>query len=78
MDGDLVDGPTAEEFIGQTDSERKCAEKVQKERPAIATGATWSKNNGNCFAETSTGGIVESNDFRACLFRGTCSKHVGN
>ena len=78
MDGDLIDGPTAEEDIGKTDSERKCAEKVQKQRPAVAIGATWSKNDGTCYAEKSTTGIAEKDGYRACLFRGTSSKHVAN
>lgn len=56
------------ELIGKEDNEKKCADKVRREKPR-ATGATWAKKDKGCYA--GSGRSIKKDDlYRSCLFRG--------
>ena len=60
------------EYIGKVDNEKKCADKVRREKP-LATGATWSKKGKGCYADS--GRSIKKDELnRSCLFRGKSFK----
>ena len=67
-DGGVTGGHPEEEHLGETTSEQKCAELVQRKKP-YSTGAKWGTSNNKCYAEQGDT-IVPSNGYRACLFKG--------
>ena len=50
------------------DNEKKCADKVRREKP-LATGATWAKKDKGCYADSGRS-IKKDDSYRSCLFRG--------
>ena len=75
LGGDDISG-FSETDVGTTDNERKCADLVLATKP-YATGATWKKSDGKCYAEYSTGQISPSTTYRTCFFKGQYDNPVG-